>query len=300
MPKVMSGYKDYLDHIKKMTPFERLVYWIKEREEIRLKKENGWPLPWTEDPILRTYRFCNVVRMEDKVSKWLLNHWYKPYFDHHNMLVACTLARHFNNPGALQYITAQVFGEKQGIPNYKPDVIKKTLRHVKENGQTVFSGAYMIHGVGTMDKIGMVVDMVCQPLIDNPPVLNTNSVQECVETLVEGYWGFSSFLAGQVVADLVWAIKGTWTDKHTWAPVGPGSRKGMYRLLEQYSPMKQEEFTGHLNNLITKLKEVLPRELSDRMVAQDTQSTLCEFDKYERTLLGEGKPKQKYNGMHTL
>jgi hypothetical protein len=31
--------------------------------------------------------------------------------------------------------------------------------------------------------------------------------------------------------------------------------------------------------------------------AQDLQNCLCEFDKYERVRLGEGRPKAKYNGV---
>ena len=58
-----------LSKVKSMTPLNRLVYFITEREAIRLKKEAGEPKPWTSDPILQQYRFCNVRRMDDKVSK---------------------------------------------------------------------------------------------------------------------------------------------------------------------------------------------------------------------------------------
>ena len=41
-------------------PPERLLAWIVERESIRRKKERGLPRPWTLDPVLDGYRFCNV------------------------------------------------------------------------------------------------------------------------------------------------------------------------------------------------------------------------------------------------
>ena len=39
--------------VVKLSPLDRLLYWIKERESIRLKKEAGEPKPWTDDEILR-------------------------------------------------------------------------------------------------------------------------------------------------------------------------------------------------------------------------------------------------------
>ena len=47
-------------------PRGRLVAWALEREAIRLRKEAGRPLPWTDDPILATGRFCNVYREYDR------------------------------------------------------------------------------------------------------------------------------------------------------------------------------------------------------------------------------------------
>ncbi len=48
-----------------------LLYFVHEREFIRLKKIAGSEPPYTDDPILGTYRFCNVRRADDRVSRWL-------------------------------------------------------------------------------------------------------------------------------------------------------------------------------------------------------------------------------------
>jgi len=78
-----------IEQVKKLDVQERWLYWIKEREKIRLAKDAGDSKPWTDDVILQSYRFCNVRRMDDKVSQWLLNNWYKPYRGHPHMLKAC-------------------------------------------------------------------------------------------------------------------------------------------------------------------------------------------------------------------
>lgn len=268
-----------------MTPIERFVYWIKERDSIRRKKEAGEPKPWTEDPILQRYRFCNVRRMDDKVSQWLLENWYKPNYGHPRTLVACVMARHFNNPEAL---------EEVGFPLlWKPERIKNVLRKRKASGNTIFNGAYMVRGIGTADKTEMVIDHVCQPLVDNPPELDPRSMQRCVEALLP-YWGLSDFMAGQIVADLRWAVAGEWNDRFDWAPPGPGSMRGLKRLL---GDVCKDEFSSLLLRIIKTAKPMLSIQITRRLEAIDWQSCLCEFDKYERTRLGEGRPKQTYPGV---
>ena len=49
--------------------FDAFWYWINERHQIYLRKQadpKGWP--WTSDPILQEYRFCNVFRELDTVT----------------------------------------------------------------------------------------------------------------------------------------------------------------------------------------------------------------------------------------
>jgi hypothetical protein len=276
-----------LASIKALNPFERVVYFIKERESIRLKKGCGDAWPWTDDPILRNYRFCNVRRMDDKVSRWLFNNWYVPYVDHPNLLVAATMARHFNTPEAL---------EEVGFPDtWRPKEIKAKLRAMKAKGCRIFNGAYMVRGIGTTDKTEMVIDYVCQPLVDEPPKLDTTSMQRSVEALLP-YWGMGDFIAGQIIGDLRWALSGTWEDKQCWAAIGPGSRKGINLLLNRpiKAPMGQKEFEKHLTELIKDLITQIPG-IMQRLEAIDIQNCCCEFFKYTKALTGVGKPKQRYH-----
>ena len=37
-----------------------------------MKKLRGLEAPWTEDEILRNYKFCNSYRVNDRVSQYLL------------------------------------------------------------------------------------------------------------------------------------------------------------------------------------------------------------------------------------
>ncbi len=278
-----------IEEVRKLNPLDRFTYWILERESIRLKKDAGEPKPWTNDQILQSYRFCNVVRMDDKVSVWLLQNWYEPYFDHSNMIPAIALARFFNKPSSLEAI---------GFPKkWEPELMKETLRKVKLSG-TVFNSAYMVRGNDGKDKVESVIDFNVQPFIDNPPVINRNSMEES-HLVINSYYGIGSFMAGQIVADMRWAMKGEWDDRLVWAPCGPGSMRGMNRLKgrELKKSIPQKQFTEELQELILEVGDRLPDELVSRMEAQDFQNCLCEHDKQCRVLNGEGTPKQLYKGV---
>lgn len=277
-----------LSQVKKMKPLSRLVYWITERESIRLKKEANEPQPWTDDEILSTYRFCNVRRADDKVSAWLIQNWFNPHFDHPKMIQAIALARFINKIESMDLITHLVFAEK----GLKFEAIKKTLRKHRDAGNVVFGAAYMIRGNEGEDKIECVTDYYVKALKVH---LSTSSMQETWYQ-IHSCFGFGSFMAGQVVADARHAIKGTWEDKMTWAPIGPGSQRGMNRLHSRptHQTIKQSQFLTELQELHRQLKSEVSSTIMDRLELHDIQNTLCETDKYNRALFGEGKPKQIY------
>jgi hypothetical protein len=275
--------------VSKLSPMDRLVYWMRERESIRLKKEAGEPKPWTDDEILQQYRFCNVRRMDDKVSQWFLKNWYGPYYDHPNMLVACCLARQFNNTEAIEAI---------GFPErWEPERVDDLLNQRAEQGLTNFGSAYMITGIYGGSKVSQVVWKFIDPIYHKHLRVDTSSMRAAWCQIV-GLPGFRSFIAGQVVADLRWAMDGRWRDMLIWAPMGPGSIRGIHRLYDRWiaKPIKEEQFLSELRAIIDYGKAKLPRSITSRMEAHDWQNCLCETDKYVRALLGEGHPKQRYSG----
>ena len=225
--------------------------------------------------------------MDDKVSCWLLENWYKPYFDHPNMLVACSMARFFNLPESL---------EEVGFPEvWDPERIRDVLRRRMKRGEKVFNGAYIVRGNDGVDKIGGTVNTTLKPLVSDPPWVDEDSMEETWKAIVPGY-GFGSFMAGQVVADLRWALSGSWSDRMTWAPLGPGSKRGMNRLIQHPidQRMDQDGFVELLLWVIKVCEEQLPTSITDRLEAMDYQNCLCEYDKYNRTLIDGKRLKRRY------
>src|ERR1700751_77033 len=84
---------------KPIPGFPDFVHFIQERYAIKVRRESGQPWPWTDDPMLRDYYFCNLHREDDKVTRWLASNWPHPHADDPDLWFALTVFRRgFNNP----------------------------------------------------------------------------------------------------------------------------------------------------------------------------------------------------------
>lgn len=264
-----------------------LQYWIEERERVRRAKDIGVPKPWTTDPLLRDFRWCNVRRMDDRVSRELFERWYRRHGTWRGLdLTRALFARLINWPDALDEVVGSIDGAR---------VI---LLARAERGDKVFTGAYLVPGVPGKNK----VDSICD-LID----LIGSRAMAVMRPSMRGTWaelmkfdGMGSFLAGQVVADLAHLPDGReWTDTDTWAPLGPGSARGINRLrgIQKDKAVCQTDFERLLLELIEVLRPQIETIWRDRRLqAMDIQNCLCEFDKYRRLQLQEGKVRARYDG----
>jgi len=114
---------------------EALFAWITERHAIYEAKNAGYPKPWTEDPILRAYRFCNVYRELDKVTQWIAEHWRDNHYDSPEVWFAMTVARLVNWPDTL---------EELGYPvPFDPMHFIEVLERRKQAKEKVFTGVYI-------------------------------------------------------------------------------------------------------------------------------------------------------------
>ena len=254
-----------------------------ERHSIYERRAEGQPYPWTEDPILNAYSFCNVYRERDRVTIWIRENWREPYADHPNLPFAMAMARQINWPDTLEEI---------GFPeHWNPERIKAIMQGRMNRKEKVYTGAYMLTGTLGGTKVEQTIDKILTPLYEMPPRIISSSLEETWKRYLP-YPGFSGFMAYEVVTDLRHTkhLENA-EDIMTWANPGPGAKRGLNRIhgreLEKSIPRKQ---------LISEMKELLdlcnmaPLPLEMR----DIEHCLCEFDKYERVRLGQGKPRAKY------
>jgi len=291
------------------------AYWITEREKVRKAKESGRAPPYTKDKVIAYTRWCNVRRMDDKVSRWLLNNWYTPgtYADYRTPLIAALLARMINKPETLSAIIADNRG---GFTKWNYDRAYKAMYAIKDTGGIVFTNAYIINGASGGPKIDQVLNAIrtCADNCDKRAsrYVVPESLQRTAEAL-HSLPGVGSFIAGQVVADLRWVLgdvnTGWWGDRMSWAPPGPGSSRGMKYLLGMATAadmagrgndLKEKQFLPALRALVELAKkhpQVGPVFKDRKLEAHDIQNTLCETSKYVRVKYNVGRAKNGYEPM---
>ena len=280
---------------------EILKYWILERQKIFTLKEAGAERPWTSDPILDTYRFCNVYREQDKVTRWIAANLRNeadryPWF-------TMTLARLINLPESLTVLKRHLVDDT-GTLAWNRKTFTDIIHDRSCMGKKNFNPAYIVSTNGfAMEKGDYLGLKVLQPLWDDRDSINRDirkakSLEE-VHTMLKTYNGLASFMAAQVVADLKHYSRFMLLPDHlSFAAPGPGSKRGMNRILgrETQASMSDTLWTSYMSQLYPYMSSWAEREGLPPLDAQDLQNCLCEYDKYMRAKTGEGTPKQKYQG----
>jgi hypothetical protein len=262
----------------------------------RAEPELG-PADWTDDPILRQYRFCNVYRELDTVTKWIATNWREPWADDKDLWFAMTVARWVNWPDTL----AELGYPGSFDARYRKRFID-VLKSRAARGEKVWTGAYMIGTQGNaVDKPVFIADHVLAPvwrMRDKLRPVAGDTLASFAHRMI-AVKNHGKFMVGQVVADTKYAqcsplaLAADWS---TWAISGPGSRRGLSRIVgrELTASWPDGLWLDTLQTLHVRVKRAVQGARMPAIHAQDVQNCLCEFDKYERVRLGEGKPRSRY------
>lgn len=273
-----------------MNRTSELAYWINEREAMRLAKEFGakdlkFKFGYHDDPHMGTVRYCNVRREDDKVTRWLAENWRPKYNEVWHIL----LARLLNRIDTLKAIIPSVsIGSLDGVKNQLKAMRERT---------PIFGSAYTVSTNGhAMDKVDYIIDRVVKPAKEYQHWLWWEGLicpleSACYELCRLN--GVSSFMAGQIIADLK-NTKGhplsLAPDWHTWATPGPGSLRGLTAYFRK--PVTPSGFASALVQCYTETRPHL-KDWVPELHMQDFQNCLCEFSKYVRVAEG-GHARNRY------
>jgi len=168
--------KTYLDKIRKLSPYERLLYWVCERHQIHINRfpegayPTGWSTtngttrrqrtrhvsqtdpPWTEDPILQTVFFCNPYRENDKVTAYLRDNFREKNKNSPSAFMGCILLRWYNYiPTMSKLIKAGIphsFDTGKGKHGWDLRTYLSMLTKLRdERNEQLFGGAYIIRPI---------------------------------------------------------------------------------------------------------------------------------------------------------
>lgn len=278
-------------------PLSLFWYWMNERHAIYLRRQRGEAKPWTDDPILRDYKFTNVFRELDRGTVWLRENFLEPHRNDPDNLLVFNVAwyRMFNWWGTgqrLGWMTEQT---------WHPEFVKQELNGVLEEGDQVFTGAHIIYSTPGLSKVECIVDVCDEIFKQRHHLANLAHVSQSLEQTFEGFKTFDCvgpFMAYEMVTDLSHTrLLSQATDIMTWANPGPGAIRGLKRL--QFPCQPREKAIANIAQLLRVAREsdqLMPEITKTPLEMRDIEHSLCEFDKYCRVKFREGEPRAKFNG----
>lgn len=290
---------------------KELFSWIKERYSITTKKNAGLPKPWTKDPILQKFSFCSVHREDDRVTKWIAKNWRDKNKKDPNLFFAMTVARFINWPETMEELEYPAIetawkGDFRAWGQHFTSVV--TERQIDK--EQVYGGAYTISTNGrAMVKHEYLLEHVFRPLWEGRGYIHEQmrgkTTLAAVHSDLRSFQGLGSFMAAQVIADVKYAQMKKAPDWWTWAASGPGSRRGLNRVVfgdatgktdKLNKPWKESEWLETLQILHGEISGMAAAARIPQLHAQDLQNANCEFDKWCRVKNGEGRPRSLYPG----
>lgn len=285
---------------------EQFFATARERQLIYMRREAGEQV-WTKDPVFLVNRFCNVFREQDRTTQWFKEHIREPLRDEPREVLLGTIAfRWFNRIETWDRILSNLSDKgDMDVNEVFSSWPKLDIKGILRNISPVVTGAYVIKTPDGMSKLDGVLWCINQavPRISQMAdyFQTTKSLEWATRELTKlPYMG--PFMAYQVVCDLKsTCLLEDATDRMTWAQVGPGSARGLGRLLNgnphHFNRAAQAQQTEMIEMMRLLLAATTPGHLwpshFPTWELSDIQHWLCEYDKYCRVLEG-GKMKQVY------
>lgn len=267
------------------------------REQLRIRKESGGLWPWSEDQILNAYKFTNVKREDDRTTRWMRSAWTNPNQGRPagEIIFNCALFRYF---GTTEF--ADAIGWQRDWNPHRCITIAEDRRARK---QRVFTGAYIIPTLGHRGpKAEAVSRLILSPLWNSRDELGELAVRtqrwQSVAAKMKALPGFggTGFMLKEVLQDVIHTpVLRNAQDRNSWCPAGPGARRGLNRIHKRAlgSSLAEDRLISEMISLLALSKSSLPSFMPE-LELHDIQFQLCEYDKYERVRLGEGRPKARY------
>ena len=273
---------------------DRYTYWIEERERIRyLKEDLKQDPPWTEDPILKEFKFCQVFREDDRTTRWFRTHMREPLRNSPDVFMATIAFRFFN----LIETGRTLLDNNLHIEWDRP----KAIEEIKKNPKWI-TGAYIVKSPNRMDKVTGVTECVSHLWDDRENIIKQlesfTTLEEAWRFLMQ-YPYIGPFVSYEMVTDLrhTYLLENA-TDICSWGNPGPGAMRGLNRLTGRPLEFCKRSWDWHseMLDLYDWCSQKLDlSKLNYPFEMREVEGGLCEFDKYSRILKGQGRTRSVYN-----
>ena len=283
-----------------------LWYFASERQRIYLKRLRGLPPPWTEDPILRAYKFTNSFRASDRVSQYLIKKTYTlPAKDIGTLFLRTILFKIFN-----RIETWETLVDHLGLPDVRTfdfDACDHFFETTRASSGRLYSGAYIMPtgGLAGVPKHRMHLHLIRRMIRDRLPekLSATKYLSQVYERFLL-YPTFGPFLSYQYTIDLNYTTLINHSEEE-FVVAGPGALDGLSKCFETLGDYTPEQailwLTDIQENEFSRFGHSFDGLWGRPLQPIDIQNILCEVSKYTRIthptvrgISGRTRIKQKF------
>jgi hypothetical protein len=269
--------------------------------------------PWTEDPVLRIYRFTNVFRAADRVSQYLIRE--VQYREDRSQAPAEVFFRTMLFKLFNRIDTWKVLEQTLGPITWQSadlGAISGVLDRLLVGGQRVYSAAYIMpsppfgHSRKHTNHIAMLARMMDDGL---PSRLERASTMRSAYEAILAYPSLGPFLAFQYTVDLNYSTLLDF-DEAEFVVAGPGALDGISKCFDNAATLDParviHEMTERQDAEFRRLGLDFPGLFGRRLQPIDCQNIFCEISKYARVAhpdvggaSGRTRIKQRYRAAET-
>lgn len=272
------------------------TYWkfAAERQEIFFKRFHGKDSPWSTDPVLCTYKFCNAYRASDRVSQYLIrNVIYKGSSKEEEVLFRILFFKLFNTIETWEYIQT-IVGEIT-LADFDFDKYSLLLEKRMQDGYPIYTSSYMScankafgYDRKHMNHLALLKRMFYEVKIA-ARISKSQSFKQIFQ-LLRDYPLLGNFMAYQLSTDINYSEVVDFNE-NTFTIAGPGSERGIKKCFadtgdksnEYIIKWMQEHQEKQFARLGITFKSLWGRPLQ----LIDCQGLFCETDKYSRVAFPE-------------
>lgn len=274
-------------------------YFIQERMNIFWRKcENSGTGTYTDDPILREYKFTNVYRACDRVSQYLIKNVIYMDLDKYTpeeMLLRILVFKIFNRIETWEYIIRHT---DITVNSFNVEGLSEILTR-RQAYSPIFSNAYMMTGFhsiykGINTKHQVWLQMIKDKFINGKglqKILNAISMKDVYNQLRE-YPLIGNFLAYQYTIDFNYSPYLNF-DEDSFVKAGIGAIRGIKKCFISFGNDYEDAIYfvhDHFDELQKRYGYSDFRPLPGRKPKLiDLQNCFCETDKYLRAKMPELK-----------
>jgi hypothetical protein len=274
------------------------LYWhfASERQQMFTRRVAGQPGPWTDDPILREFKFCNVFRAADRVSQYMIRDvcYHGEPCTPEDRLFQIVAFRTFSKTTTWR-AARDALGRYPVLDDLADGSFTRALDQAKQDNGGLYTGAFILcatDAYGQSAKHRNHVELFRHMFLHGQlgaRLLDARSLRE-VYDLLHSYPLMGDFMSYQTTIDLNYCALIDFSE-NDFTQAGPGALRGIKKVFENpgdYTPAEVVLWmTERQDEEFARLGLPFGGLWGRPLHAIDCQGLFCETDKYCREAVPE-------------